>query len=38
MQDAEVFEKQAKHDFSKTCRQRFSLCHTGLLSAESKPV
>jgi hypothetical protein len=28
MQDAKVFEKQAKPDFSKTCGQRLRLCHT----------
>jgi hypothetical protein len=36
MQDAEVFEKQAKPDFSKSCGRRLRLRHTGLLSAESK--
>jgi hypothetical protein len=28
MQDAEVFEKQANPDFSKSCEQRLRLCHT----------
>jgi hypothetical protein len=34
MQDAKVFEKQAKPDFSKICGRR--LRHTTLLSAESE--
>ncbi|MDR2123652.1 MAG: hypothetical protein LBP38_01545 [Desulfovibrio sp.] len=38
MQDAKVFEKQAKPDFSKTCGRRLRLRHTNLLSAESKLV
>ncbi|MDR2123815.1 MAG: hypothetical protein LBP38_02385 [Desulfovibrio sp.] len=38
MQDAKVFEKQAKPDFSKTCGRWLRLRHTNLLSAESKLV
>jgi hypothetical protein len=38
MQDAKVFEKQAKPDFSKTCGQRLRLCPTNQLSIESKLV
>jgi hypothetical protein len=38
MQNAEVFEKQAKSDFSKTCGRRLRLPRTNLLSAESKLV
>jgi hypothetical protein len=36
MQDAKVFEKQVKPDFSKSCGRRLRLRHTNLLSAESK--
>jgi hypothetical protein len=38
MQDAKVFEKQAKPAFSKTCGRWLRLRHTNLLSAESKLV
>jgi hypothetical protein len=36
MRDAEVFENQAKPDFSKTCGRRLRLRHLNSLSIESK--
>jgi hypothetical protein len=38
MQDAKVFEKQVKPDFSKTCGRRLRLRHINSLSIESELI